>query len=103
MHVAAVRHYPGLKTFEIIVEVGERMVFELARSLTQLLELGQRVDRRQALVDEAALGVGERLLQLDVLQSHGGPRLEGMRIRFHVGSSPSAIANVAISARISAT
>ncbi len=56
MHVSAVRPHLRLEALEIVIEVCERVLFDLARGRAQLLEFGERVDRGAALVNKPAFG-----------------------------------------------
>ena len=56
--------------------MGKRVVLDVARRVAQRLELRQRGGGRGALVDEAALDLGERRLQRRVGKRPGGVLLE---------------------------
>src|SRR5262249_1124625 len=53
---------------EVEVEVGERMVLDVARAIAQRLELGQPLRRLAPALGEADLQLGERILQVGVDQ-----------------------------------
>ena len=66
VHRAARPRYLLLVGLEIEVEMGERVVLDVARLLAQLLELRQRGRRLRALVDEIVADMVQRPLQLRV-------------------------------------
>ena len=76
MHLAARRQDLRLVFLEVEVEMGERVVLDVARRVAQRLELRQRGGGGGALVDEAALDLGERRLQRRVGKRPGGVLLE---------------------------
>ncbi len=92
MHLAAIRQHLRLETVEVVIEMGEGVLFDFARGCTQLLEFGKRVDGIATLVDKPAFGAGQRPLQVVVLQCCLGLLLKGVRSRFHDWFSPSPIA-----------
>ncbi len=91
MHLSTVRKDLLLEAFEVVIEMGERVLLDFARGSAQLLEFGKRMDGVAALVDKAAFGAGHRPLQVAVLKCGLGLLLEGVRGGFHVWFSPSPI------------
>ena len=84
--------------------MGERVVLDGAGVVAQRLELGQRVDGRLPLGDEARLDVLQRLLEHGVVECLTGVRLEGGRGDVHQVLSASPIAGAsAMPASTSAT
>ncbi len=76
VHVAARRRHLRLEALEIEVEMGQRVVLDVARPVAQRVELGQLLARRGALGDEARRHVAERPLQVPVRQGVRDVRLE---------------------------
>ena len=66
VHVAAGRRDFRLVGFEIEVEMGERVVLDVARGIAQRVELRQAVGGVAAALDEAGAGIAERALELRV-------------------------------------
>ena len=79
MHVPARRPHRRLVALEVEVEMGERVILDVARGVAQFLEFRQPVRRRLPPADEAALDVPERPLQLRVGERLPGVLLEVLR------------------------
>ena len=76
MHLAAALDHLAFESLEIEIEMRQRMVLDGAGILAQPVELRQLGFRRLALLDEAALDVLQRLLQLGVAERLRGALLE---------------------------
>ena len=76
MDLAAGREDLPLVLFEIEIQMGQRVVLDVAGGVPQLLELRQSRHRRGATRDEAGTAAGERLLQAAIAQSAMGVFLE---------------------------
>ncbi len=83
MHLAAALDHVPLEFLEIEVEMRQRMILDALAFLAQRLELGQPLDRRQALQREAGLGHAERGLQRRVGKGLARVALEGVAGRIH--------------------
>ena len=79
MNGAAGGQHLRLIGFEVEVEVGQRMVLDVAADIPQPLEFRQVGHRGGAALQEGALGGAERLLQAGIGQRAGGILLEGGR------------------------
>jgi hypothetical protein len=66
VNVAAQPDHLALEFLEIEVEVGQRVVLDVARAVAQRLELGQPYDGLPAPLREADLQLPERVLQVGV-------------------------------------
>ena len=66
MDMAAQRRDLALELLEVEIEIGERVVLDVARGVAQRLELGQPLDRLPAALGEADLQLGERILQVGI-------------------------------------
>ena len=83
MDVAAQRQHLALELLEVEIEVGQRVVLDVARAVAQRLELGQPLGRLAAALGEAHLQLGERILQVGVGQGRADILLEVVGGRFH--------------------
>ena len=72
----------GLPLGEVEVEVGQRVIADVAANIAQVLELGQLVASGRALGDEPAWKPRERTLQLGVVERYAGVGLEFARLDF---------------------
>ena len=68
MDVAAQRRHLALELLEVEIEVGQRVVLDVARPVAQRLELGQPLGRLPAALGEADLQLGQRVLQVGIGQ-----------------------------------
>ena len=82
---AGALHRRGV-ALQVVVEVGEGVVLDVAADLAQPLELRQAGDGRGAAHQEGALGGAERLLQPGIRHGAGGVLLEGGRGDLHGGA-----------------
>ena len=83
MHLASAFGDLALVSFEVEVEMGERVVLDGARLVAQGVEFGEVRARRLALGDETVLDVEERLLQRGVGERPRGGFFEVLRWRAH--------------------
>src|SRR6185437_15139479 len=102
VHVAAQSDHLALELLEVEVEVGERVVLDVARTVAQRLELGQPFCRLPAPLREADFQLAERVLQIGVTQRIVRIVLEVACGRLHQRFSPMA-ASSPMSASTSAT
>ena len=79
MHRAAGFFYLGLVRFKVEVEIGQRVVFDVARGVAQRLELRQSLHRRRPARHEARPRARERLLQPGIGQGTVSVFLESGR------------------------
>ena len=83
MDLAALGGDPFFVAFEVEIQVIQGMDLDVAGGVAQGVEFGQPRDRLGALADEADLDVGQRALELRVLDRGAGVRLEGAGARVH--------------------
>ena len=83
MHLGAGRRRLRLPGLEVEVEVGERVVLDVAADVAQRLELRQAVAGGGALCDQPGRQAGQRPLQLAVGERRAGVALEGERGDVH--------------------
>ena len=62
----------ALELLEVEVEVGQRVVLDVARAVAQRLELGQPLGRLPPPLGEADLQLAERILQVGIGAAHRG-------------------------------
>src|SRR5687767_885711 len=92
MHLAPALGYLAFEGFEIEIEMRQRMVLDGAGVLAQPVELRQLRFRCPALLDEAALDVLQRPLQLQIAKRPTGAPREVVLCLFHRGPGFSASA-----------
>ncbi len=77
VHLAAGREDLGFPFLQVEVEMRQRVVLDVARDVTELLELRQRGNGSGAAGDEAGAAAGKRLLQPSVVKRAVRVFLEG--------------------------
>ena len=78
----------ALELLEVEVEVGQRVVLDVARAIAQRLELGQALGRLAPALGEADLQLGQRILQVGIGERLADIVLEVVGGRLHQPVSP---------------